>query len=150
MRRICLYLLSALIMPGLASAAVPVLSGYPSCAYDRVGNVRASDGRRPDGSPDDDRLRLVNYASVFGRLSDQAEKLGANAVVANTHEAAFYTSGGKRSARPVYVSISGGAIRLKDPEKCHAAVMSAAAMQERAFHGDVQQISLDRSQPPTN
>lgn len=146
MRHAVLLTILLSTMPA-ARAAVPVLAAYPACGYERLGNVRATDGRRPDGGPQDSLHRFASYARVLDRLSAQAEARGANAVVVNLHEAAFYTKGGRRSARPVYVSIGAGAIRLDDPARCRVAIAMPEALQERALRGELEQIVLKDAAP---
>jgi hypothetical protein len=139
------FVFCAFVVPA-ALAGPPVLSGYPGCEYDRLGTVQVTAGRRPDGTVEDNILRLVDYARTFDRLSAAAEARGANAAVVNLHEAAFYTRASKRSKRPVYLSLTAAAIRLRDPAHCEVAVMEPAAMEARAQHGDVQNVTIQ--QPP--
>jgi hypothetical protein len=128
-------------------AGMPVLSAYPSCTYDRLGTVAVSAGHRPDGTVEDNMLRMVDYARVFARLSEAAAARGANAAVVNLHEAAFYTKMHKRSKRPVFVSLTAAAIRLHDPVGCPVAVIDADAMQARALHGDIENATIQQRPP---
>ncbi|WP_133479672.1 hypothetical protein [Cognatilysobacter segetis] len=142
MRR-ALVLSIALFAPPAMADGLPVLSAYPGCDYERLGTVAARDGRRPDGSADDARLRMVDYGRTFERLGVAGAERGANALVVNLHEAAFYTTGGRRSARPVYLSMTAAAIRLRDPAACAVAVIDPDALQQRALHGELQPITLE-------
>ena len=147
--RHALLLSFAMFAAPAVAGGLPVLSAYSGCDYERLGIVAARDGRRPDGTAEDARLRMVDYGRTFQRLSDAGAARGANALVVNLHEAAFYTSGGKRSARPVYLSMTAAAIRLRDPAGCPVAVIDPEAMQQRALHGELQQITLEsRSSQP--
>jgi hypothetical protein len=124
-----------------------VLSGYPSCAYDRLGTVTVSSGHRPDGTSEDNMLRLVDYTRAFDRLSAAAEARGANAAVVNLHEAAFYTKVHKRSKRPVFVSLTAAAVRVHDLAGCRMAVIEPTAMQARALHGEVENVTIQQRPP---
>ncbi|HEY4582202.1 MAG TPA: hypothetical protein VIG88_04955 [Lysobacter sp.] len=146
MRRLILTLLFA--APGASAAGLPVLSGYPGCNYERLGNVQAVDGRRPDGSLDDGRLRQARYSRVFERLAAQGEARGANAIVVNLHEADFYTKNGRRTTRPVYVAVSGAAIRVADAARCRLDVLDADALQARALQGKAADVVIKKPPPP--
>lgn len=134
--------------PAAYAAGLPVLSGYPGCDYERLGNVRADDGRRPDGSLDDTRLRLASYGRVFDRLSAQGEARGANAIVVNLHEADFYVKHGRRTKRPVYVAVSGAAIRLAGNARCRLDLLDADALQARALQGKAADVVIKKPPPP--
>ena len=146
MRRLVLILLFS--APAAYAAGLPVLSGYPGWDYERLGNVRADDGRRPDGSLDDTRLRLASYSRVFDRLSAQGEARGANAIAVDLHEADFYTKNGNRTKRPVYVAVSGAAIRVADAARCRLDVLDAEALQARALQGKAADVVIKTPPPP--
>lgn len=143
MRRFVLPLSCAFAVPA-AIAGPPVLSAYPGCDYDRLGTVQVTAGSRPDGTVEDNMRRIVDYDRAFNRLAAAAKARGANAAVVNLHEATFYTKASKRSARPVYLSLTAAAIRLHDPAGCAVAVIDPSAMLQRALRGEVRNVTIEQ------
>lgn len=148
MRAMVLSGLAALAMSGEGVASeVPVLLEYPGCRYDSLGEVQASAGARPDGSPQDSRLRGASYHLVLERLAREGAVRGANGVVVREHQAAFYSSNGRRTARPVHVVLVALAIRMDEPSACRTRPVDASEMQRRAVQGTATDVVIDAKAP---
>lgn len=66
----------------------------------------------------------------------------------NLHEAEFYTKNGNRTKRPVYVAVSGAAIRVADAARCRLDVLDAEALQARALQGKAADVVIKTPPPP--
>lgn len=119
---------------GEVAPVVPVVWESPGCDYDKLGSVEITLGQRVSETTMDPNVPTVDYGRAMARLAEAAQARGANAVVLRQHQGVYFTLKGKRSREPVYVKLSGGAIRLT-PEamaKCPLMPVSVADLRERS------------------
>jgi len=91
---------------------VAVVWESPGCGHEKLGLVVATVGERVSEITQDDNVPTVEYARAVRRLAAAAAEKGANVVVLRNHQGVYFTRNGKRSRKPVYVKLSGAAIRM--------------------------------------
>ncbi|MBU8975616.1 MULTISPECIES: hypothetical protein [unclassified Lysobacter] len=125
---------------------VPIVWESPGCDHEKLGTVEVSAGEKVSEITHDPRVPTVEYGLAMDKLADAAQDKGANAVVLRFHQGVYFTYNGKRSRKPVYVKLRGGAIRMT-PEalaQCPLKPVKLAELEarsrgkpERAFSNDV-------------
>lgn len=110
--------------------------------------MRADDGRRPAAWTIPGCVWRASAAnSIACRRRARRGARGAKAIVVNLHEADFYTKNGNRTKRPVYVAVSGAAIRVADAARWRLDVLDAEALQARALQGKAADVVI-KTPPP--
>jgi len=117
-----------------AEPVVPVVWESPGCEHEKLGAVVVAVGERVSEITQDPNVPTVEYARAVRKLADAAADKGANAVVLRHHQGVYFTHKGKRSRDPVYVKLTGAAIRLT-PEalaQCALKPVDVAQLEERS------------------
>jgi hypothetical protein len=113
---------------------VPVIWESPGCEHQKLGSVEVSAGEKVSEITQDPNVPTVEYGRAMDKLADAAQAKGANAVVLRFHQGVYFTFHGKRSRKPVYVKLRGGAIHMS-PEalaQCPLKPVRLAELEERS------------------
>jgi len=117
-----------------AEPVIPVVWESPGCEHEKLGAVVVAVGERVSEITQDPNVPTVEYSRAMRRLADAASDKGANAVVLRHHQGVYFTHKGKRSRDPVYVKLTGAAIRLS-PEalaQCPLKPVDVAQLEQRS------------------
>ena len=128
----CFALLSLPLLA--AEPVVPVVWESPGCEHEKLGVVAVAVGERVSEITQDPNVPTVEYARAMRKLAATAADKGANAVVLRHHQGVYFTHKGKRSRDPVYVKLTGAAIRLSPQAlaQCALKPVDVAQLEERS------------------
>lgn len=113
---------------------VPVIWESPGCDHEKLGSVEITAGEKVSEITQDPNVPTVDYGRAMDKLADAAQAKGANAVVLRFHQGVYFTYHGKRSRKPVYVKLRGGAIHMT-PEalaQCPLKPVKLGELEERS------------------
>ncbi|MDR0183608.1 hypothetical protein [Lysobacter arvi] len=133
--------------------AVAVVGESPGCEHDKLGAVVVEVGERVSEITQDDNVPGVDYARALRKLGEAAARKGANVVVLRHHQGVYFTRNGKRSRKPVYVKLSGAAIRMPSAslEQCPLEPFDVAELEARSREIAPQNVNsrtaFDRDDP---
>jgi len=139
----CLALLSMHPPLHAGETAVPVVWESPGCEHEKLGVVVIEAGERVSEITQDPNVPTVDYARAVRKLADAAATKGANVVVLRNHQGVYFTRNGKRTLKPVYVKLSGAAIRMpaESLAQCPLRPVEVAELEARSLGTKAQNVS---------
>lgn len=142
---VALTLVAPIVAEASKPTSVPVLLTSPTCKYRKLGSVSIEAGNRVSETNREMNLPTVDYDHAFAQLANAAREKGANAVVIYWHKAAYFTRFGRRTRKPVYVRLSGGAIEYEgEAVQCRLVAADPEEFARRAEKGEPVNVTSDQ------